>query len=121
MSARYPLTQTLNRTDFSFSSFHPFIRPVKESAQMAGEERRCCRGWVLVLVSYTLFMLSACAFLGGGVVTALSESAPPSSAPFLSWLAQDDYFRFLVPATLPVTLVFVYLNWMGLKLFRHNR
>jgi hypothetical protein len=38
----------------------------------------------------------------------------------LDAIARDQYYSFLVPLILPVLLVAVYLNWFGLKLFRHS-
>jgi hypothetical protein len=32
----------------------------------------------------------------------------------------DHFYVYLVPMILPVGLIFIVLNWMGLKLFRHN-
>jgi len=39
---------------------------------------------------------------------------------WLDWIAQDRYYAYLVPATLPVTLYMVVWNWMSMKFFRHN-
>ncbi len=35
-------------------------------------------------------------------------------------IAEDRYYCLLIPLSIPVTLLAVYLNWVGLKLFRHN-
>jgi len=38
----------------------------------------------------------------------------------LGALQQDSFYRYLLPLTLPVVLLTVYINWVGLKMFRHN-
>mmetsp|Transcript_13341 Transcript_13341/g.48567 ORF Transcript_13341/g.48567 Transcript_13341/m.48567 type:complete len:97 (+) Transcript_13341:247-537(+) len=37
-----------------------------------------------------------------------------------NWAREDLYYTLVVPSTLPVTIFFVYLNWLGLQLFLHN-
>ena len=38
----------------------------------------------------------------------------------LDWIAEDQYYCYLVPATLPVALYIVVWNWASMKFFRHN-
>ncbi|CAI5737243.1 unnamed protein product [Peronospora destructor] len=35
-------------------------------------------------------------------------------------LERDVYYCFLVPLTIPVTILACYANWVSLKFFRHN-
>lgn len=92
-------------------------------------------GLALLCLSYALFVAFAFVLFGSNVAVTLAQQhsaeglvhavGVETGATFfdraVTQMANDNYYRFLVPATLPVTLVFVYLSWMGLKLFRHNR
>jgi hypothetical protein len=40
--------------------------------------------------------------------------------PLLIFLRNDFYYCTLLPMTLVVTFVAVYLNWLSMKFFRHN-
>ena len=44
----------------------------------------------------------------------------PRDNQILDWIAQDEYYCYLLPATLPVTVYMVLWNWMSMKFFRHN-
>lgn len=45
---------------------------------------------------------------------------PVSDTEWIRVLQQDEYYSLLLPLLLPVALAFVYLNWLGMKLYRHN-
>lgn len=45
---------------------------------------------------------------------------PVTGNPLLDFLRGDYYYPLLVPMTVTVTLVGVYLNWLAMKFFRHN-
>lgn len=32
----------------------------------------------------------------------------------------DLYYVFLVPLTIPTFYMFIYMNWLGMKFFKHN-
>jgi phosphatidylinositol glycan anchor class Y biosynthesis protein len=49
-----------------------------------------------------------------------SKFLPPTGHPLIDFLANDWYYALLIPMTVPVTLVAVYLNWLAMKFFRHN-
>jgi len=36
------------------------------------------------------------------------------------WFLDDDYFKFLIPMSIPVIVLFVYFNWRSFQEFRHN-
>ena len=42
------------------------------------------------------------------------------SVSVLRALESDVYYCYLVPLTIPVTILTCYANWVGLKFFRHN-
>lgn len=45
---------------------------------------------------------------------------PETGHYLLDWVRDDNYYCLLVPCTWVVTLLAVYLNWLGMKYFRHN-
>lgn len=63
-------------------------------------------------------LLSASVVFGAALLLPLL--LPLSSQP--SWLlpSEDSYHALLLPLLLPVLFIFIYVNWLGLKLFRHN-
>ena len=72
----------------------------------------------------------------------ISPMLAPSDNALLNWIANDRsyvhpehlmsfasftlmlgcvrYYCCLLPLLIPVTLVSIYLNWLGFKLYRHN-
>uniref|UniRef100_J3L7P8 Uncharacterized protein n=1 Tax=Oryza brachyantha TaxID=4533 RepID=J3L7P8_ORYBR len=49
----------------------------------------------------------------------LSKMLPPYENRFLSAIQNDRYYCLLVPLTLPVIIVAVYLHWLSMKMFKH--
>lgn len=45
---------------------------------------------------------------------------PPTGNAILDFLREDWYYPLLAVMCIPVTLVAVYLNWLGMKFFRHT-
>jgi hypothetical protein len=45
---------------------------------------------------------------------------PPLTHPWLAAIQQDQYYRLVIPLSVPVTIVAIGLNWFSLKLFKHN-
>jgi len=50
----------------------------------------------------------------------VSKYMPETGHPVLDFFRSDMYYSLLVPCTLISTVFAVYLNWLGLKFFRHN-
>ncbi|KAF9978735.1 hypothetical protein BGZ73_000745 [Actinomortierella ambigua] len=50
----------------------------------------------------------------------VSNYMPETKNPILDWIKHDSHYCMLVPVTLPVTILAVLFNWLGMKLFRHN-
>jgi phosphatidylinositol glycan anchor class Y biosynthesis protein len=71
------------------------------------------RGYLLILVS----VLGLCAHL---YATILSKLLPTPSSLWLAAISQDTFYCYLIPLLLPIFFIFIYFNWLGLKLFRHN-
>lgn len=51
---------------------------------------------------------------------ALGYVQPPQPSGLLSAMESDTYYCYLVPLTIPITMVACYANWVSLKFFRHN-
>ncbi|XP_047093637.1 phosphatidylinositol N-acetylglucosaminyltransferase subunit Y-like [Lolium rigidum] len=69
-------------------------------------------GFALVAVGITLLA----GFLYAAV---LSKALPPPDNWFLLAIRNDRYYCLLVPLTVPVIIVAVYLHWMSMKMFKH--
>ncbi|KAI9910705.1 hypothetical protein PsorP6_010445 [Peronosclerospora sorghi] len=54
-----------------------------------------------------------------GPITFVSEPSNEGSSLLLA-MERDVYYCYLVPLTIPVTIVACYANWVCLKFFRHN-
>ncbi|KAG0257950.1 hypothetical protein DFQ27_004887 [Actinomortierella ambigua] len=50
----------------------------------------------------------------------VSTYMPETKNQILDWIKHDSHYCMLVPVTLPVTILVVLFNWLGMKLFRHN-
>ena len=37
----------------------------------------------------------------------------------IDWIKDDEYYCVLIPILIPVTVVFMYLNWLSMKFFKH--
>ena len=44
----------------------------------------------------------------------------PHCIQILDWIHDDNFYGYLIPTLLPMTIYFVFYNWLGLKLFRHS-
>lgn len=52
-------------------------------------------------------------------VAVVSKLLPPHQNGFLAAIQNDWYYCLLVPLTLPVIIVAVYLHWLSMKMFKH--
>jgi len=72
-------------------------------------------GYLLLAASLSLLVVALSV-----VLLKLLPSFDQQSHPWFRALQVDEYYVMLVPLMLPVAIVFVYANWMGMKLYRHN-
>ncbi|KAJ1287028.1 hypothetical protein BS78_03G399000 [Paspalum vaginatum] len=49
----------------------------------------------------------------------VSKLLPPCENQLLAAIQNDWYYCLLVPLTLPVIIVAVYLHWLSMKMFKH--
>ncbi|KAJ9560126.1 hypothetical protein OSB04_005286 [Centaurea solstitialis] len=67
-----------------------------------------------------LFVTFGSTFFGGFLYTAvISKLLPPSNNAIVFAIQNDRYYCLLVPLTLPVLVVAVYLYWLSMKMFKH--
>uniref|UniRef100_A0A804N7U1 Phosphatidylinositol N-acetylglucosaminyltransferase subunit Y n=1 Tax=Zea mays TaxID=4577 RepID=A0A804N7U1_MAIZE len=52
-------------------------------------------------------------------VAVVSKLLPPHQNGFLATIQNDWYYCLLVPLSLPVIIVVVYLHWLSMKMFKH--
>ncbi|KAJ4796744.1 hypothetical protein LUZ62_047990 [Rhynchospora pubera] len=72
-------------------------------------------------------VITGLAFITSGVISfllfffaaILSKLLPPFQNPVLRAIQDDRYYYFLVPLTIPVIVIAVYLHWLSMKLFKH--
>ncbi|KAG6952700.1 hypothetical protein JG687_00012833 [Phytophthora cactorum] len=94
-------------------------------------------GYVIVLLAALVFISSMYVMVFSKLLLLLPEAAFPISQEadgttvpnsqresegfgLLLALESDVYYCFLVPLTIPVTILACYANWVSLKFFRHN-
>ncbi|KAM3335560.1 hypothetical protein ACQJBY_029829 [Aegilops geniculata] len=58
-------------------------------------------------------------FVGFFYAAVVSKMLPPYENWLLSAIQNDRYYCLLVPLTLPVIIVAVYLHWLSMKMFKH--
>ncbi|THU67145.1 hypothetical protein C4D60_Mb05t21560 [Musa balbisiana] len=71
----------------------------------------CC-GWICIIFGVISFVVFCYAAI-------ISKLLSESSSPILFSIQNDWYYCFLVPLTLPVMIILVYLHWVSMKLFKH--
>mmetsp|Transcript_26044 Transcript_26044/g.65443 ORF Transcript_26044/g.65443 Transcript_26044/m.65443 type:complete len:98 (-) Transcript_26044:958-1251(-) len=70
-------------------------------------------GYVILVAVSIFFVL--CMYM-----LVFSKLLPETGVELLDWIKHDRYYCYLAPATVPVTVGFIYFNWLSLKFFRHN-
>jgi hypothetical protein len=70
-------------------------------------------GWVVIF-------LTLVTYVGAMYALVVSKFMPLTGNPILDWIKEDYYYSSLLMVMIPVTVIFVYLNWLSLKFFRHN-
>ncbi|KAM3403636.1 hypothetical protein ACQJBY_007017 [Aegilops geniculata] len=72
------------------------------------------------LVMGSAFVALGVALLAGFLYVAVwSKALAPSDHWFLLAVQNDRYYCLLVPLTVPVIIVAVYLHWLSMKMFKH--
>lgn len=76
---------------------------------------------MMVFSKLLLLLDDAAAFNGGGEgEDALENVKGAAGGGFLDAVERDVYYCYLIPLTIPVTILAFYANWVSLKFFRHN-
>ncbi|XXQ30596.1 Dolichol phosphate-mannose biosynthesis regulatory protein [Plasmodiophora brassicae] len=74
----------------------------------------------VVLCGYLLLLLALVVWTVVIYAVVVSKFMPVMNHSALDWLRDDHYYSLLVPLCAPVLASTVYVNWLGLKLFRHS-
>ena len=85
------------------------------------------KGVDLEMMHFSRDQLVGSAFVAFGMVlfagffyaAVVSKLLPPYENRLLSAIQDDRYYCLLVPLTLPVIIVAVYLHWLSMKMFKH--
>ncbi|KAG6613403.1 phosphatidylinositol N-acetylglucosaminyltransferase subunit Y-domain-containing protein [Phytophthora cinnamomi] len=87
-------------------------------------------GYVIVLAAAAAFIASMYAMVFSKLLLLLEDDREAAatvvmpttdqSPSLLLALERDVYYCYLVPLTIPVTILACYANWVSLKFFRHN-
>ena len=94
---------------FAVLALHYTTRPTdRTDRRMVSPLAQQVRGYIYLLCSAIVLFLY---LLTGPIAKLFPARIVPESA---------EYYTLLVPLLLPVGFFFVYTNWLGLKLFRHN-
>ena len=68
----------------------------------------------LFLITFGLFV-----FVAGSYITLFSKVFAVKSG-MLKALCEDYYYSFTCSSTVVVTILFIFMNWLGIKFYRHN-
>jgi hypothetical protein len=68
----------------------------------------------LFLTTFGLFV-----FFAGSYITLVSKVFPAKSG-ILKSLSEDYYYSFTCSSTVVVTILFIFMNWLGIKFYKHN-
>ena len=73
-------------------------------------------GWLLLTGSLGSLAL----FLYAAVVVRVLPAPSKEAGPVLWAVYEDEYYHLLVPVTVPVAVIAVYLNWFSINLFKSS-
>lgn len=102
------------RTNLYRSTLHfrqKIIQDVKQDSH--SDNLTVLSGWLLLIITYILF-------IGLMYAIFISKWMPDTGHSLLDAIKRDNYYCLLVPLTLPVSIIMVFVNWLGMKFFRHN-
>ncbi|PVH37532.1 hypothetical protein PAHAL_5G024900 [Panicum hallii] len=71
------------------------------------------------LVGSAFIAFGVTLFVGFFYTAVVSKLLPPYENSLLAAIQNDWYYCLLVPLTLPVIIVAVYLHWLSMKMFKH--
>jgi len=71
------------------------------------------------LVGSVFIAFGVTLFVGFFYAAVVSKLLPPYENSLLAAIQNDWYYCLLVPFTLPVIIVAVYLHWLSMKMFKH--
>jgi hypothetical protein len=49
-----------------------------------------------------------------------THTSPTSFEVILHWISNDTYYCVLIPLTIPMLMLVIYVSWVGKELFRYN-
>jgi phosphatidylinositol glycan anchor class Y biosynthesis protein len=73
-------------------------------------------GWLLLAGSLGSLAL----FLYAAIIVRVLPAPSKDSSPVLWAIREDEYYHLLVPVTVPVAVIAVYLNWFSINLFKSS-
>lgn len=76
--------------------------------------------WRLLVYGVALIAAGAGSMLLCVAAILVLPMLPPVSNTYARAVQVDRYYQLLVPLTVPVTILAVFINWMSMKLFKHN-
>ncbi|TMW61868.1 hypothetical protein Poli38472_010931 [Pythium oligandrum] len=78
-------------------------------------------GHVIVLMAAASFILSMYMMFFSKLTFLLEDSTQErDGGSILEAIEHDVYYCYLIPLTIPVSILAFYANWVSLKFFRHN-
>jgi hypothetical protein len=88
-----------------------YARPARREAPDDGVT--AAYGWFLLAVVGVVYV-------AGVYAAVVSKLVPETGHYLLDWARADRYYCLMVPCSWVVTVLTVYLNWLGMKFFRHS-
>jgi hypothetical protein len=72
-------------------------------------------------------IIGYCCLLGGATLFILTvysmffaKRLDDSEYILIKFMRQDEFYCYLVPLIIPIASIYVYLNWISMKFFRHT-
>ncbi|CAA2958997.1 Phosphatidylinositol N-acetylglucosaminyltransferase subunit Y [Olea europaea subsp. europaea] len=72
-----------------------------------------------IVLGWDFVLIGSISFLGFLYVAVISKLLPSSDNAVISAIQNDWYYCFLMPLTIPILVVSVYVHWLSMKLFKH--
>ena len=72
------------------------------------------------IIGSLIITMAAIFFIGLFYAMFGSKLLGPTGNYLLDFIREDEYYCFLLPLLLPVTVIALYCNWVSMKFFRHS-
>lgn len=98
----------------------PIISQGKQSDLYEPREKPFEDSSIIQMIGLCLIALSGALFIGVFYSLFIAPIVGKTGHIILDFIQQDSFYCCLIPLMIPVSLLFLYVNWVSVKFFRHS-